>query len=134
MPSPASGRGDCPLPARRCDAQLRQHARHALRLDVAALERLAEHLDLFLRLARRGPPAYIDEPLACFRWYDTSKSGANFKRQLDQASTIAARYGGGRGWLGVRTAAKRLAILGTYRLMQLAAGRRWLVTPAGASR
>ena len=57
---------------------------------------LAFDYDLFLRLARRGPPLYIAEPLACFRWYRTSKSGAGFKRQLDQAAAIAARYGGGQ--------------------------------------
>jgi hypothetical protein len=84
---------------------------------------LAFDYDLFLRLARRGPPAYLDEPLACFRWYRSSKSGANFGRQLEQAAAIAARYGGGTGWTAARTAAKRLAIRSIYRLIDLATGR-----------
>jgi glycosyltransferase involved in cell wall biosynthesis len=79
---------------------------------------LAFDYDLFLRLARRGPPVYIEEPLACFRWYQSSKSGAGFKRQLDQASAVAARYGGGP-WLAARRASKRFVILNAYRLMRL---------------
>jgi glycosyltransferase involved in cell wall biosynthesis len=84
---------------------------------------LAFDYDLFLRLARRGAPVYLEEPLACFRWYRSSKSGANFGRQLEQAAAIAARYGGGTGWTAARTAAKRLAIRSIYRLIDLATGR-----------
>jgi glycosyltransferase involved in cell wall biosynthesis len=79
---------------------------------------LAFDYDLFLRLARRGPPVYIPEPLACFRWYQSSKSGAGFKRQLDQAAAIAGRYDAGP-WVGARRAGKRLLILNLYRLMAL---------------
>jgi glycosyltransferase involved in cell wall biosynthesis len=108
-------------------SQMTAFWRRSVHADIGYLDPsldLAFDYDLFLRLARRGPPAYIDEPLACFRWYDTSKSGANFRRQLDQASAVAARYGGGTGWTGLRTAAKRLAILSAYRLMKLATARR----------
>ena len=107
-------------------SQMTAFWRRSVHADVGYLDPaldLAFDYDLFLRLARRGPPVYINEPLACFRWYDSSKSGANFGRQLDQASAIAARYGGGTGWIGARTAVKRLAILGVYRLMKLATGQ-----------
>jgi len=54
---------------------------------------LAFDYDLFLRLARRGAPVYIEEPIACFRWYGTSKSGGGFALQARQATEIAARHG-----------------------------------------
>ncbi len=79
---------------------------------------LAFDYDLFLRLARRGPPVYLEEPLACFRWYRSSKSGGSFERQLDQASAIAARYRAG-AWVGARRLGKRLLILNLYRLLSL---------------
>jgi glycosyltransferase involved in cell wall biosynthesis len=79
---------------------------------------LAFDYDFFLRLARRGPPIYLPDSLACFRWYRSSKSGDGFERQLDQASTIAARYRGG-AWVGARRVVKRQLILNLYRLMRL---------------
>lgn len=80
---------------------------------------LAFDYDLFLRLAKRGAPIYLDDELASFRLYDTSKSGAGYVAQLAQASSIAARHGAGP-WTRARTAAKRAAIVGAYRAMQLA--------------
>ena len=77
---------------------------------------LAFDYDLFLRLARRGPPVYIEEPIACFRWYETSKSGAGFAPQARQATEIAARHGAS-AWIRARTRAKQAAIVGAYRAM-----------------
>jgi glycosyltransferase involved in cell wall biosynthesis len=104
-------------------SQMTAFWRRAAHADVGYLDPtldLAFDYDLFLRLARRGPPVYIDEPIACFRWYRASKSGAGYARQLDQASAIAARYGGGAGWVKARTAAKRALILGLYRALRFA--------------
>jgi glycosyltransferase involved in cell wall biosynthesis len=84
---------------------------------------LAFDYDLFLRLAHRGPPVYIEAPLACFRWYETSKSGAGFDEQLRQATQIASRYGEMTPWTRARTQAKKAAIGGIYRLMGLARRR-----------
>jgi len=81
---------------------------------------LAFDYDLFLRLARRGDPIYLDDELACFRMYDTSKSGAGFAAQVDQATAIAARYGALSTWTRARTQAKKLAIISTYRVLRAA--------------
>lgn len=80
---------------------------------------LAFDYDLFLKLAERGDPIYIDEELACFRWYETSKSGAGFTRQVEQATAIAARFGEAGPWTRARTQAKRAAIVSAYRVMGL---------------
>ncbi len=78
---------------------------------------LAFDYALFLSLADRGAPIYIDEELACFRWYETSKSGAGFGKQVDQATAIAARYGHAGSWTRARMQAKKLAIVSIYRAM-----------------
>ncbi|HMG56329.1 MAG TPA: glycosyltransferase family 2 protein [Kofleriaceae bacterium] len=76
--------------------------------------------DLFLRLARRGAPIYLDDEIACFRMYGTSKSGEGFAAQLAQAVAITARYGEPTAWQRVRTQAKKLAITSVYRAMRAA--------------
>jgi glycosyltransferase involved in cell wall biosynthesis len=87
--------------------------------------KLAFDYDLWLRLAHRGPPLYLDERLACFRWYPTSKSGAQFEAQFREDAEVAARYAGQRPWLALRKRAKNIAIVSIYRMM--AAGR-WATT------
>lgn len=76
--------------------------------------------DLFLRLARRGDPIYLDEPVACFRMYDTSKSGAGYVKQIDQAHAIAARYATLTPYTRARMAAKKAAVVQVYKAMGLA--------------
>jgi glycosyltransferase involved in cell wall biosynthesis len=78
--------------------------------------------DLWLRLARLGPPRYLDDPIACFRWYETSKSGARYREQFREDEAVAARHAGSRPFILARKRAKNLAIVGIYRL--LAAARR----------
>ncbi len=80
---------------------------------------LAFDYDLFLRLAHRGDPVYLEEPIACFRWYDTSKTGSGFVRQLAQANAISERYGEPPLALRMRMRAKKLAIVNIYRLLEL---------------
>ena len=77
---------------------------------------LAFDYDLFLRLAHRGDPIYLDDEIACFRMYGESKSGAGFAAQLDQAVALTARYGEPTAWRRVRTGAKKLAIVNVYRV------------------
>jgi glycosyltransferase involved in cell wall biosynthesis len=72
--------------------------------------------DFFLRLARRGPPVYLEEPLACFRWYHTSKSGEGYVRQMRETAELARRHGGGP-WTQLRARAKMVAVVEIYRLM-----------------
>lgn len=81
---------------------------------------LAFDYDLFLKLAHRGDPVYIEEPIACFRMYDTSKSGAGFAAQVDQANAIASTYAPPTPWTFARMRAKKLAIVNVYRAMGLA--------------
>jgi glycosyltransferase involved in cell wall biosynthesis len=85
--------------------------------------RLAFDYDFFLRLASRGDPVYIQSPIACFRWYPTTKSGSALGRQFDESIAISARYDVSRGWTAARRQAKNAAFKGIYRL--LAAARRW---------
>ena len=81
---------------------------------------LAFDYDLFLRLARRGAPIYLEDELACFRMYGTSKSGAGFPAQLEEAGAIAARYRTPTAWRRMRSEARRLVIMNLYRAMSLA--------------
>jgi glycosyltransferase involved in cell wall biosynthesis len=53
---------------------------------------LAFDYDFFLRLAAQADPVYVREPLACFRWYRSSKSGSGHGRQFLESSAIAAKY------------------------------------------
>ena len=82
--------------------------------------KLAFDYDLFLRLARRGAPVYIEDALACFRWYETSKSGNGFVAQLRETNEIAASYAESRAWTRARARLKKVAIINIYRAMGLA--------------
>lgn len=73
--------------------------------------------ELFLKLAERGDPIYIEDELACFRWYDTSKSGAGFARQIQQANDIARSFGDYGMWVRARTGMKKLAVVNVYRAL-----------------
>ena len=81
--------------------------------------RFAFDHDLFLRFARRGPPVYIEDPIACFRWYETSKSGAGYQVQMTETTELSARYGASR-WTLARAHVKKHAIVNIYRLMGFA--------------
>lgn len=90
--------------------------------------KLAFDYDLWLRLARLGPPLYLgDSPLACFRWYETSKSGAQFAQQFREDAAVAARYAGDRPLILLRKRAKNAAFVLVYGLLAL--GRRTIGGP-----
>jgi glycosyltransferase involved in cell wall biosynthesis len=78
--------------------------------------RFAFDHDFFLRLARRGDPVYIDEPIACFRWYETSKSGGGYVVQMRETAELSERYGGSR-WTVARARLKMAAVVNIYRVM-----------------
>lgn len=98
--------------------------RRSLLAEVGYLDdglKLAFDYEYWLRLARRTPPLYLPQKLASFRWYETSKSGANFRRQFAEDELIAQRHGlpgGRRRWM---KRMNNLLTIGAYRLM--AAGR-----------
>lgn len=54
--------------------------------------KLAFDYEFWLRLAGLADPVYLDRTLACFRWYDTSKSGANYERQFDEDFRVAQHH------------------------------------------
>jgi hypothetical protein len=74
--------------------------------------------DLWLRLAKRGAPFYIPERVANFRWYETSKSGANFIAQFAEDFAVARKHGLSGGWPSWRKRMKTAQILAIYRLMR----------------
>ncbi len=84
---------------------------------------LAFDYDLFLRLAERGAPIYLEDEIACFRMYQVSKSGAGFAAQLDQTTAIRSRFRKSTRWTRLRAEAKKLAIVNIYRAMWLAQRR-----------
>ncbi|MDQ3336694.1 MAG: glycosyltransferase [Myxococcota bacterium] len=78
--------------------------------------RFAFDHDFFLRLAKRGAPIYIEEPIACFRWYETSKSGGGYTVQMRETAELSGRYGGST-WTQARAKLKMHAVVNIYRLM-----------------
>lgn len=78
--------------------------------------RFAFDHDFFLRLAKRGAPVYIEEPIACFRWYETSKSGGGYSVQMRETAELSGRYGGS-AWTQARAKLKMHAVVNIYRLM-----------------
>ena len=82
--------------------------------------RYAFDYDLWLRLAHRSEPIYVEEPLACFRWYATSKSGGNYVVQMTETAEIASRSRAATNWTRVRALAKKSAIINIYRALGVA--------------
>ena len=54
--------------------------------------KLAFDYDLWLRMSKLSDPIYLPQRIACFRWYDTSKSGAQYVRQFAEDQRISARH------------------------------------------
>jgi glycosyltransferase involved in cell wall biosynthesis len=79
--------------------------------------KLAFDYDLWLRLAKRGTPVYLPEPIACFRWYDTSKSGSSFDQQFREDYAVATRHEPSRRWLHFLKRLKTTRILVAYKIM-----------------
>jgi glycosyltransferase involved in cell wall biosynthesis len=82
--------------------------------------RYAFDYDLFLRLAQRGSPLYLEDPVACFRWYETSKSGGGFVVQMTETVEIASRSRAANNWTRVQALAKKSAIINIYRALGVA--------------
>jgi glycosyltransferase involved in cell wall biosynthesis len=79
---------------------------------------LAFDYEFWLRLARRSAPVYLEEKIACFRWYENSKSGANYTRQFAEVEEIVARHAPARcHFVMLRKRVKSAAILFLYKSM-----------------
>lgn len=83
---------------------------------------LAFDYDLWLRLAQQSAPVYCEQPQACFRWYEASKSGANFEAQFRQNAAVATMHGAARLGLLWRRRIWNGLFVSIYRWM--AVGRR----------
>ena len=82
--------------------------------------RYAFDYDLWLRLAHRSEPLYLEDPLACFRWYETSKSGGGYVVQMTETAEIASHSPAATNWTRVRALAKKSAIINIYRALGVA--------------
>ena len=83
---------------------------------------LAFDYDLWLRLARRGDPVYIEAPLAAFRRHPLSKSGKGYVEMFRQEVRVARRHAADQPGL-LRSKRLRLAIYSAvYRVLELARG------------
>ena len=81
--------------------------------------KLAFDYEFWLRLAKRGAPVYLEDRIACFRWYETSKSGANYTSQFEEDARIARRHIDPKNSsVLLRKRFKSAVILATYRAMQ----------------
>jgi hypothetical protein len=54
--------------------------------------RRTEDWDLWIRLARIGPPAWVCQPLTAYRMHPASNATAEADRMLAEASVLAERY------------------------------------------
>ena len=82
--------------------------------------RYAMDYDLWLRLARRGPPLVLDRYLAAFRMAEGTLSMSGFERQFEEHREISRRNGEGhRAAVAVNALASRLIVL-TYRALRRA--------------
>jgi len=79
--------------------------------------------DLWLRFARVAPPLFLERPLAEFRWYPTSKSGAGYRLQFAEDYRVFLRHAPASRLLRLRKRLRTAAILGAYRVISKPAGR-----------
>ena len=76
--------------------------------------------DLWVRLAQRSAPLYLEEPVACFRWYATSKSGEGFVVQMTETADIGIAAEGGSRLHALQARLKAHAIINIYRALGIA--------------
>lgn len=79
-------------------SQMTVYWRRGLLAEVGMLDGsmpLAFDYDLWLRLALRGAPAYLPEPLAAFRRHPASQSARSYPEMFRQERQVAERYAAG---------------------------------------
>lgn len=81
--------------------------------------RYAFDYEFWLRLGALGAPRFVDAPQAAFRWYETSKSGAQFERQFEEDEQAFLRHAPpGDRLLRLRKRLRRAEIVAAYRLLR----------------
>jgi len=83
---------------------------------------LAFDYDLWLRLARRGDPVYIEAPIAAFRRHALSKSGQAYAEMFRQEVRVARRHAADRPGLLRAKRWRMAAFSAIYRGLELARG------------
>ncbi len=74
--------------------------------------------EYWLRLSALGDPLYLRERIAAFRWYATSKSGANFERQFEEDAAAFERHAPADALLRLHKRLRTAQILAAYRLLR----------------
>lgn len=74
--------------------------------------------EYWLRLSALGDPLYVPERLAAFRWYTSSKSGANFERQFAEDHEAFRRHAPPSGLLRLHKRLRTAQIVTAYRLLR----------------
>ncbi len=74
--------------------------------------------EYWLRLSELGDPLYLDDRIAAFRWYASSKSGSSFERQFREDEDAFRRHAPPGALLRAHKKLRTAQILGAYRLMR----------------
>jgi glycosyltransferase involved in cell wall biosynthesis len=74
--------------------------------------------EYWLRLSALGDPLYLPERLAAFRWYTSSKSGANFERQFGEDLEAFRRHAPPDPLLRLHKRLRTMQIVTAYKLMR----------------
>lgn len=75
--------------------------------------------EYWLRLSALGDPAYLPGRIAAFRFYRTSKSGADFERQFREDEEGFRRHAPPSRLLRAHKRLRRLQIVGAYKVLKL---------------
>ncbi len=74
--------------------------------------------EYWLRLSALGDPIYLEDRLAAFRWYRTSKSGASFERQFQEDQEAFRRHAPPGALLRAHKRLRTAQIVAAYRLLR----------------
>jgi glycosyltransferase involved in cell wall biosynthesis len=75
--------------------------------------------EIELRLAHRGDPVYIPDRIACFRWYETTKSANGYVVQMTETAELGAASPRANAYIRWRAHANKAAIIHIYRGLSL---------------
>ena len=74
--------------------------------------------EYWLRLSALGDPLYLPDRLAAFRWYTSSKSGANFERQFAEDHEAFRRHAPSGALLHLHKRLRTAQIVSAYKLLR----------------
>jgi glycosyltransferase involved in cell wall biosynthesis len=74
--------------------------------------------EYWLRLSALGDPLYVPARLAAFRWYTSSKSGANFERQFAEDHEAFRRHAPPDALLRLRKRLRTAQIVTAYKVLR----------------